>query len=88
MREPIPSKNKILSETLIDDFTNYFSHLSGRAIPDDSRYTLLASGTLRLLRVQPSDAGIFRCEAANAVGITHAQVTLTIVRRTPFDFAR
>ena len=62
--------------------------IADRAIPDDPRYTLLPSGTLRLLRVQPGDAGIFRCEAANAVGIQHAQVTLTVVRRTPFDFVR
>jgi len=69
--------------------TTDIAYLSlGRAIPDDPRYNLLPSGTLRLLRSEPSDAGIYRCEAANSVGAQHAQVTLTVIPRTPLVFAR
>uniref|UniRef100_H2ZDY5 Cell adhesion molecule-related/down-regulated by oncogenes n=1 Tax=Ciona savignyi TaxID=51511 RepID=H2ZDY5_CIOSA len=62
--------------------------VNGRAVPDDPRFTLLPSGTLRLLRAQPDHAGNYRCEAANAVGAQHAQVSLTVVPSTPLSFVR
>nr|XP_018667950.1 peroxidasin-like isoform X2 [Ciona intestinalis] len=62
--------------------------INGRAVPDDPRYSLLPSGTLRLLRAQPEHAGNYRCEAANAVGAQHAQVSLTVIPPTPLSFVR
>ena len=65
-----------------------FCILAGRAVPDDSRYSLLPSGTLRLLRVEPGDAGSFRCDGANAYGEQHAEVTLTVIDQVPLTFIR
>ncbi|XP_076805878.1 peroxidasin homolog isoform X2 [Clavelina lepadiformis] len=62
--------------------------VNDRALPDDPRYTLLPSGTLRLLRAQPSDAGQYRCEGANSAGVQHAQVSLTVMPPTPLTFVR
>lgn len=59
-------------------------------LPQDNRHTVLASGTLQILRVQTTDAGQYRCTAHNPARTRHtpdARLTVNTVaendRRRP-----
>nr|XP_039257330.1 peroxidasin-like isoform X1 [Styela clava] len=62
--------------------------VNGRAIPDDDRYSILPSGTLRILRVETRDAGVFTCEAANPLGARKAEITLEVIPFQSIQFTR
>eukprot|EP00062_Callorhinchus_milii_P002214 gi/632938185/ref/XP_007904068.1/ PREDICTED: immunoglobulin superfamily DCC subclass member 4 [Callorhinchus milii] len=50
------------------------------AIPADMRFIVLPNGILQIVDVQESDAGVYRCVAANAVGNLYSQdATLTMM---------
>ena len=51
---------------------------SDNTLPDDRRYLIMASGTLRIVRVTREDEGNYDCHAVNTAGQRHATAQIEI----------
>ncbi|XP_071494887.1 peroxidasin homolog [Diadema antillarum] len=60
----------------------------GNALPDDRKFLILASGTLRIVRVSQEDAGNYECIAVNKAGQRQATAQIEIRPRVPPVFTQ
>ena len=50
----------------------------GTRLPSEERHVIMTTGSLRILVVQPSDEGIYTCQAINVIGVRTARSTLVV----------
>ncbi|XP_063968758.1 peroxidasin homolog isoform X1 [Lytechinus pictus] len=58
------------------------------ALPDDRKFLILASGTLRIVRVSQEDAGNYECIAVNKAGQRQSMAQVEIRARVPPVFTQ
>ncbi|XP_071807106.1 peroxidasin homolog isoform X2 [Asterias amurensis] len=57
----------------------------GQSVVEDSRFTLLASGSLHINSIQPLDRGEYTCTATNQAGTRSTSATVTVTVPPSFD---
>lgn len=50
----------------------------GERLPSEERHVILTTGSLRILLVQPSDQGVYTCQAINVIGVRTARTRLVV----------
>lgn len=63
---------------------NLFVSDTATSLPDDRKFLILASGTLRIIRVSQEDAGNYECIAVNKAGQRQSMAQVEIRARGRF----
>ena len=50
----------------------------GTRLPSEERQVIMTTGSLRILQVEPSDEGMYTCQAINVIGVRTARSRLVV----------